>query len=196
MNWAKAKKDCRRIKDLGLKAKVVVHTRCHMDDVRAAVDSGVDGVSMYMATSEALRKHSHGKGVDAVIESAREVIRYASSPGNMCGGDVVWCGVCVCVCVCVSRPFSPPPSLSLDLSTFLLSLSTSLLCACSPCCLPHFSCSFVKEHGLEVRFSCEDTFRSDRSDLLAIYAAVDELGVNRVGLADTVGWGVTINTMP
>ena len=87
-----------------------------MDDVRAAVDSGVDGVSMYMATSEALRKHSHGKGVDAVIESAREVIRYASSPGNMCGGDVVWCGVCVCVCVCVSRPFSPPPSLSLDLS--------------------------------------------------------------------------------
>ena len=106
---------------------------------------------------------------------------------GICVGGM-WCGVvCACVCVCAFLVHSPPP---------LLSLSTSLLCACSPCCLPHFSCSFVKEHGLEVRFSCEDTFRSDRSDLLAIYAAVDELGVNRVGLADTVGWGVTINTMP
>ncbi|EGD82770.1 homocitrate synthase [Salpingoeca rosetta] len=121
MASAQAREDCRRIKDLGLKAKVVVHTRCHMDDVRAAVETGADGVSMYMATSEALRKHSHGKGVDAVIESARQVI------------------------------------------------------------------SFVQDAGLEVRFSCEDTFRSDKSELLDIYAAVDALGVDRIGLADTVG---------
>lgn len=40
---------------------------------------------------------------------------------------------------------------------------------------------------MEVRFSCEDTFRSNRQELLDIYAAVDELGVHRVGLADTVG---------
>lgn len=49
-----------------------------MSDVRAAVNTGLDGVSMYMATSAALRKHSHGKGVAAVIETASEVIQYVS----------------------------------------------------------------------------------------------------------------------
>ena len=60
---SQAREDCTNIAKLGLRAKIVAHTRCHMDDVRAAADTGIDGVSMYMATSEALRKHSHGKGV-------------------------------------------------------------------------------------------------------------------------------------
>lgn len=47
---------------------------------------------------------------------------------------------------------------------------------------------FVQSHDLEVRFSCEDTFRSDLSDVLSIYKAVDNLGVDRVGIADTVGY--------
>lgn len=47
--------------------------------------------------------------------------------------------------------------------------------------------SFVKSQGVTVRFSAEDTFRSDERDLLAVYRAVDEVGVDRVGLADTVG---------
>ena len=38
-----------------------------------------------------------------------------------------------------------------------------------------------------MRFSCEDSFRSDPSDLLKIYKAVDDMGVDRVGIADTVG---------
>jgi len=46
---------------------------------------------------------------------------------------------------------------------------------------------FVKSKGIEVRFSSEDSFRSDLVDLLSIYRAVDKLGVNRVGIADTVG---------
>lgn len=46
---------------------------------------------------------------------------------------------------------------------------------------------FVKSHGCNVRFSSEDTFRSDKQDLLRVYAAADAVGVNRVGLADTVG---------
>ena len=46
---------------------------------------------------------------------------------------------------------------------------------------------FVKSHGCNVRFSSEDTFRSDKRDLLRVYAAADAVGVNRVGLADTVG---------
>jgi len=47
--------------------------------------------------------------------------------------------------------------------------------------------SFVRDHGLEVRFSTEDSFRSDLDDILRIYEAVDDVGVNRVGIADTVG---------
>ncbi|MEZ4710297.1 MAG: homocitrate synthase [Caldilineaceae bacterium] len=46
---------------------------------------------------------------------------------------------------------------------------------------------FVKSQGLEVRFSSEDSFRSDLVDLLTIYREVDKIGVNRVGIADTVG---------
>ena len=46
---------------------------------------------------------------------------------------------------------------------------------------------FVKSKGIEIRFSSEDSFRSDLVDLLAIYSAVDKAGVNRVGIADTVG---------
>jgi homocitrate synthase len=46
---------------------------------------------------------------------------------------------------------------------------------------------FIKSKGLEVRFSSEDSFRSDLVDLLSLYRHVDKLGVHRVGIADTVG---------
>lgn len=46
---------------------------------------------------------------------------------------------------------------------------------------------FVKSKGLEVRFSSEDSFRSDLVDLLTLYSAVNKAGVHRVGIADTVG---------
>lgn len=36
--------DCEAICKLGLKAKVLTHIRCHMDDARIAVATGVDGV--------------------------------------------------------------------------------------------------------------------------------------------------------
>ena len=39
---------------------------------------------------------------------------------------------------------------------------------------------FVKSRGIEIRFSSEDSFRSDLVDLLSIYSAVDKVGVNRV----------------
>jgi homocitrate synthase len=47
--------------------------------------------------------------------------------------------------------------------------------------------NFIKSKGLEVRFSSEDSFRSDLVDLLSLYRTVDRVGVNRVGIADTVG---------
>ncbi len=105
----------------GLKAKIITHTRCHMDDARAAVETGVAGLDLLFGTSSYLREFSHGKTIQQIIETAREVIEY------------------------------------------------------------------VRSHGVQVRFSAEDTFRSEESDLLEIYRAVDAMGVNRVGLADTVG---------
>ncbi len=38
-----------------------------------------------------------------------------------------------------------------------------------------------------MRFSSEDSFRSDLVDLLQVYREIDRIGVNRVGIADTVG---------
>ncbi|KAJ1568942.1 mitochondrial Homoaconitase [Cladochytrium tenue] len=113
--------DYKAICKLGLKAKVLAHVRCHMNDVRIAVETGVDGLNVVFGTSAVLREPSHGKSMDYIMRQAEEVI------------------------------------------------------------------TFIKSKGLEVRFSSEDSFRTDRSDLLALYKLVDKLGVNRVGVADTVG---------
>lgn len=92
-----------------------------MDDARIAVETGVDGVDVVIGTSSYLQKHSHGKDMTYIKNTALEVIE------------------------------------------------------------------FVKSKGLEIRFSSEDSFRSDLVDLLTIYSAVDKVGVHRVGIADTVG---------
>ncbi|KAH0601465.1 hypothetical protein MHUMG1_00341 [Metarhizium humberi] len=49
------------------------------------------------------------------------------------------------------------------------------------------SISSSEPQGIEVRFSSEDSFRSDLVDLLSLYKAVDAIGVDRVRVADTVG---------
>ncbi|KAG5457848.1 MAG: pyruvate carboxyltransferase, partial [Olpidium bornovanus] len=92
--------DCKTIASLGLKAKILTHTRCHMDDARIAVETGVDGIDVVIGTSSYLREFSHGKDMDYIISQATEVI------------------------------------------------------------------NFIKAAGLEVRFSSEDSFRSDLVDLL------------------------------
>lgn len=116
-----SREDCTRISKAGLKAKILTHTRCHLDDAKLAIDTGVDGIDIVFGTSSQLREFSHGKSIDQVIDAALEVVH------------------------------------------------------------------FIKEQGLEVRFSSEDSFRSDLVDLLRVYRAVDQLGVHRVGIADTVG---------
>lgn len=47
--------------------------------------------------------------------------------------------------------------------------------------------AYLRQFPVEIRFSAEDTFRTDLPSLLRVYQAVAELGVHRVGLADTVG---------
>ncbi|CAB4253988.1 similar to Saccharomyces cerevisiae YDL131W LYS21 Homocitrate synthase isozyme [Maudiozyma barnettii] len=116
-----SRKDCEAICKLGLKAKILTHIRCHMDDARVAVETGVDGVDVVIGTSKFLRQYSHGKDMNYIAKSAIEVIE------------------------------------------------------------------FVKSKGIEIRFSSEDSFRSDLVDLLNIYKTVDKIGVNRIGIADTVG---------
>ncbi|OIW34433.1 homocitrate synthase [Coniochaeta ligniaria NRRL 30616] len=113
--------DCKTICKLGLKAKVLTHVRCNMEDAKKAVECGVDGVDLVIGTSSFLRQYSHGKSMAMIQTTAIEVIEY------------------------------------------------------------------VKSKGVEVRFSSEDSFRSDLVDLLTLYKAVDKAGVNRVGVADTVG---------
>ena len=113
--------DCERIARLGLRTKILTHTRCHMDDAQLAIDTGVDGIDVLFGTSSYLREFSHGKSIPQIIDNAVHVIEY------------------------------------------------------------------IKSQGLEVRFSSEDSFRSDLVDLLTVYRAVDQIGVNRVGIADTVG---------
>ena len=113
--------DAKAIASLGLNCKLLTHTRCRIEDAQRAIDTGVDGVDVVIGTSSMLRKFSHGKEIDEIIDIAREVVTY------------------------------------------------------------------VRSQGVEVRFSTEDSFRSKREDLFRVYEAVDALGVNRVGIADTVG---------
>ncbi|KAL8934272.1 MAG: hypothetical protein Q9211_005322 [Gyalolechia sp. 1 TL-2023] len=41
-----SRKDCETIAQLGLKAKILTHVRCNLDDARLAVETGVDGVDV------------------------------------------------------------------------------------------------------------------------------------------------------
>ncbi|NPV87384.1 MAG: homocitrate synthase [Anaerolineae bacterium] len=118
-----SEKDCRAIARLGLRAKTLTHTRCALEDVRVAVETGVQGVDVVIGTSSYLRKFSHGKSIEAIVEMAGEVFEY------------------------------------------------------------------LKKFNVEMRFSTEDSLRSNVEDLYRVYEAVDKMGVHRVGVADTVGIG-------
>ncbi len=118
-----SEKDCRTIAGLPLKLKTLTHIRCHIDDAKRAVDTGVDGVDVVIGTSSYLRKFSHGLTTEKIIEKAQQVV------------------------------------------------------------------SYLQTQDVEVRFSTEDSLRSNLNDLHRVYEAVDLLGVDRVGVADTVGVG-------
>ena len=61
--------DCARITGLGLNAKILTHVRCHMDDAKMAIDTGVDGIDVVFGTSSYLREFSHGKDISYIIDS-------------------------------------------------------------------------------------------------------------------------------
>jgi homocitrate synthase len=118
-----SEKDCRVIAGLGLQAKTLTHTRCVLEDVKVAVDTGVKGVDVVIGTSSKLREFSHGRSIQDIIDMAEKVFEY------------------------------------------------------------------LKTQNVEMRFSTEDSLRSNSEDLFTVYEAVDKMGVDRVGVADTVGIG-------
>jgi homocitrate synthase len=77
---------CEAICKLGLKrTKILTHIRCHMDDARIAVETGmslltfrlvkmliigVDGVDVVIGTSSFLREHSHGKDMTWITKTS------------------------------------------------------------------------------------------------------------------------------
>ncbi|MBI5300670.1 MAG: homocitrate synthase [Chloroflexi bacterium] len=115
--------DAKLIARRGLKSKVLTHVRCHIDDAKLALDTGVQGIDLVIGTSSYLRQFSHGMAMQQVIDRAVEVLAWL-------------------------RAQAP---------------------------------------NLELRFSTEDSFRSEESDLFRVYLAVDQVGVDRFGIADTVG---------
>ncbi|HUZ69841.1 MAG TPA: homocitrate synthase [Candidatus Saccharimonadales bacterium] len=113
--------DLRRVVQTERRFRLLTHVRCNLDDARRALDTGVDGVDVLIATSSRLRPVSHGFSIDEIIEMGSAVV------------------------------------------------------------------GAIQAAGREARFSTEDSFRSDPDDLVRIYRAIDRAGVDRVGLADTVG---------
>lgn len=47
-----------------------------MEDAKAAVAAGVDGVDLVIGTTSLLREFSHGKSVEYIKKTALEVIAY------------------------------------------------------------------------------------------------------------------------
>jgi homocitrate synthase len=113
--------DLRAIARMPRRFRLLTHIRARMDEARLAVDCGVDGVDIYIGTSAYMRQYSHGRSLQEIIETSREIV------------------------------------------------------------------SWLKSQGIETRFSTEDTFRSNLADVFTVYRAMDLEGVNRVGVADTVG---------
>lgn len=114
-------RDLATIASRGLRARILTHTRCNLDDARRAVESGAQGINLLFASSPQLRAAGHRRSITQIIEEATIVIRE------------------------------------------------------------------LQRHRVEIRFSCEDAFRTPIADLLQIYTAIDALGIDRIGLADTVG---------
>jgi homocitrate synthase len=69
--------DVRAIVGLGLKrSRILTHIRCNRDDAMRALDTGVHGLDVVIGTSPALRRYSHGKSIDQIIDLARDTLTY------------------------------------------------------------------------------------------------------------------------
>ena len=79
-----SQRDLAQIVKLGLSAKIITHTRCILDDVRAALDAGVRGVGLFFATSRILREASHAKSLQQIVDALGPPIERRSRRGSRC----------------------------------------------------------------------------------------------------------------
>jgi homocitrate synthase len=76
-----SQRDAVQIVKLGLNARVITHSRCIVDDVKAALDTGVRGIGLLFATSRILRESSHGKSIAQIIDAMGPPIELALKAG-------------------------------------------------------------------------------------------------------------------
>jgi homocitrate synthase len=76
-----SQRDAVRIVKLGLGARVITHSRCVLDDVRAALETGVRGIGLLFATSRILRESSHGKSIQQIVDAMAPPVEYALKQG-------------------------------------------------------------------------------------------------------------------
>ena len=76
-----SQRDLERIVKLGLSARIITHARCVVDDVQAAIDTGVSGIGLLFATSRILREASHGRSIQQIIDAMGPPIELALSAG-------------------------------------------------------------------------------------------------------------------
>ncbi|KAB8333152.1 homocitrate synthase [Scytonema tolypothrichoides VB-61278] len=71
-----SRRDCQRLTRLGLRSKILTHIRCHLNDAKVALDTGVNGINMFIGTSSILRQFGHGKSINQILELATQVITF------------------------------------------------------------------------------------------------------------------------
>jgi len=76
-----SQRDASLIARLGLGARIITHSRCVVDDVRAALDAGMRAVGFFFATSRILRQSSHGKSIQQIIDAMGPPLELALSNG-------------------------------------------------------------------------------------------------------------------
>lgn len=68
--------DIRALVGLGLKARILTHIRCKREDALQALETGAHGIDLVIGTSPQLIRHSHGKNVRQIIDSALDVLHF------------------------------------------------------------------------------------------------------------------------
>lgn len=58
----------------GQTVSILAHVRCHPADVEIAINAGVDGLNLYMGTSEESQNFGHGKKIDEIIKTVRPLL--------------------------------------------------------------------------------------------------------------------------
>jgi homocitrate synthase len=68
--------DIRAVVDAGLNARILTHIRCKREDAIRALETGVGGIDVVIGTSPQLIRHSHGKSINQIIDTAAEVLAF------------------------------------------------------------------------------------------------------------------------